>query len=515
MTTGRPLYTITLSPSGEKRAFPAGTTLADALLESGVVVNTPCGGKGTCGKCRIRVEGMRDEVLACRTAIASDLEIHADRQKRRPSPALPEVRADARLALAVDIGTTTVKASLVDISGRAAWEIDTFFNPQQRFGHDVVSRIAAAGEASRRAGLQDLIRKTVSFRLGSLLESAGLNTGRIEKIVVAGNTTMLYLLFGMDPAPLGRHPYAAPVRDFAGVQAGEIGLDAFPSARVSAIPVLSAFIGADLVGGLTLCRGMGISRNALFLDLGTNGELFFLDRKGVAHAASCAMGPALEGMSISWGMTACDGAVTHVVKGPDGLGYEMIGAGEPAGITGTALIDLIAILLDEGIIAPGGALTGLPVPGSRLSAQGKAGRARQVSLWGRIALNQKDIRNVQLAKAASFAASRLLLETAGCAPEDVEHVLVAGSLGEHLDYDNFMKLGFIPHFPRARHAVLGNTSLKAAEAACMDPGFFTRATVFRDETREVVLSAEPRFQEVFLRSLEFPIGGGEREWTGS
>jgi uncharacterized 2Fe-2S/4Fe-4S cluster protein (DUF4445 family) len=209
-------------------------------------------------------------------------------------------------------------------------------------------------------------------------------------------------------------------------------------------------------------------------------------------------------MNISWGMVAHEGAVTHVWKKLDSLAFEMIGNSEPVGITGTALIDIIAILLDKGIITPGGTLIGPPVSDNGLSGLEKAGDTKRIQLWGQIELTQKDIRNVQLTKAASLAASRLLLEAAECDPADVEHVLIAGSLGEHLDYANFKKLGFLPYFQRARHTVLGNTSLKAAEAACLDPDFFNRATYFRNKTREVVLSATPRFQEVFLRSLDFP-----------
>ena len=497
-------HTITFYPSGEKHTIPEGTLLADALSESGVVINTPCGGKGTCGKCKIRVEELSEAVLACRTVITSDLKIHTDLQEQWSVPFLPAIQADTRLAVAIDIGTTTVKISLVDISNRATYEIDTFFNPQQRFGHDVISRIAAAHEASGQLCLQDLIRKTLSSRLARAFKSTGLSTERVERIVVAGNTTMLYLLFGIDVITLGKYPYTAPVRDFVSMKANLIGFEDFTSARVSTIPVLSAFIGADLIGGLTLCHDMGISSNVLFLDLGTNGELFFLNREGASYATSCAMGPALEGMNISWGMAAYEGAITHVRKEPDGLAFDMIGNGEPVGITGTALIDLIAILLDKGIITPEGSLIGPSLSDNGLSRPEKTRDTKRISLWGKMELTQKDIRNVQLAKAASLAASQLLLEAAGCDAADVEHVFIAGSLGEHLDYSNFKKLGFLPHFQHARHTVLGNTSLKAAVAACLDPNFFNRATFLRNKTKEVVLSKIPRFQKVFIDSINFP-----------
>jgi uncharacterized 2Fe-2S/4Fe-4S cluster protein (DUF4445 family) len=504
MSTDRPHYNVTLAPSGAQQFFPAGTILSDALFDLGIMVNTPCGGKGTCGKCRVRVEGIPGEVMACKTPITRDLEVHVEQPELGPALILPEIGPDARLAAAVDIGTTTVKMSLVDISRKAAYEIDTFFNPQQRFGHDVISRIAAGCDAPGLASLQGLIRKAIGFRLERALHASSLSPDRVERIVFTGNTTMLYLFLGIDVTPLGRHPYTSSTRNFADAPAGELGLNAFASARVHALPVLSAFLGADLIGGLTLCLDMGISRSALFIDLGTNGELFFLDRRGTVYATSCSMGPALEGMNISRGMAAHEGAVTHVRKESHSLAYDMMGSGEPVGMTGTALVDLIAILLDEGVITPGGVLKGSPASYPSPVRQEKNGNTKQLRLWGEIGLTQKDIRNVQLAKGASLTAALFLLEAARCGPVDVEHVVIAGALGEHLDFAHFRRLGFIPDFSSARHTMFGNTSLRAAEAACMDPDFLNRAVAARDRVTEVLLSTMTGFPEAFIRSLDFP-----------
>ncbi len=496
--------TITLLPSGERQSFPCSTMLSDALFDMGILVNTPCGGRGTCGKCRVLLDGGTGEVLACRTSITNDLMVHAQTDRPFNYRDLPEIKSAVRIAAAVDIGTTTVKMSLVDITGRTAFELGSFFNPQQRFGHDVISRIAAGADPSVLSALKNLIRKAVRLRLEGALEELGLAPDRLERVVFSGNTTMLYLLLGIDVQPLGRYPYTAAFRDFPGLHARDLGMPAFANARVSVISVLSAFIGADLIGGLTLLSGMGITSNALFVDLGTNGELFFLGKGPVVHVTSCAMGPALEGMNISWGMSASEGAITHIRSTPEGLGYDTMGPGRPVGITGTALVDLMAVLLDEGVITPSGVLQA--PHGKSLGPGIPEGEtdASQLRLWGDIRLTRKDIRNVQLAKAASLTAARFLLKTAGCDPTGVEHVFIAGALGEHLNLKNFLRLGFVPDFPNADYLVLGNTSLKAAEAACMDPDFLQRSVELRGRAEEVVLSCMPGFQDEFIGSLNFP-----------
>jgi uncharacterized 2Fe-2S/4Fe-4S cluster protein (DUF4445 family) len=498
-------FILTIQPSGMRGAFPQGTVLADALLDMGMPVPTPCGGRGTCGKCGVRVEGALGKVLACRTTISGDMKVHAEQPDlHRPVP-LPAVGPGNHFSVAVDIGTTTVRISLKDLSQDISFEIASFLNPQRRFGHDVISRIAAGSGTSGFQSLQDLIRRSVNARLGFALKAMGIEGERIERIVFSGNTTMLYLLFGLEVEPLGRHPYTAEVKDFPDLPATDIGLEAAGQARACSLPVLGAFTGADLVGALALCREAGITRNAFFIDLGTNGELFVLDRNGQPYATSCAMGPALEGMNISWGMTADDGAIIRIFEEKESLGYEMIGEGTPAGITGTALVDLLALLLDRGIISErgnftiGGGQTLIPP----LRCHENQGR-KELSLWGDIRLTQQDIRSLQLAKGASLSAAWFLLEASGCTETDIEHVIVAGAFGEHLDLGHFHRLGFIPVFPRAGQKFMGNTSLKAAEKACLDPDFIRRAAALRDTTREIVLSIRPDFHEVFIRSLDFP-----------
>lgn len=490
-------HTITLLPSGECIEAAHDTLLADALLDVGLVIETPCGCRGTCRRCRVEIEGQRVPVLACQERVTRDITVRAELPKADRIRPFPNIGPDGSFAVAVDIGTTTVRMSLVDITRKSCFDIASFLNPQRRYGQDVISRIAAG--PSGRSAMTSLIRKAIDVRLAAALSAVNLPADRIERVVFSGNTTMLYLLFGLDAEPLGRYPYQAGTRDFHGVSSSEIGLNVLPPIEVAALPVLSAFIGADLVGGLALCRERGITANAFFIDLGTNGEIFVTNRAGRIFSASCAMGPALEGMNISWGMTAGPGAVTHVRENGRALSYDMIGEGDPSGMTGTALVDLLAILLDNGTITQGGTFIQ-----STDDCSDKPCVSKGMRLWGEVCLTQKDVRNIQLAKAASLSTSRFLLEASCTDPEEIGHVLIAGAFGEHIDLDRFERLGFIPAFPNAKKEFLGNTSLKAAEMTCIDQGFLERASSLRDRAKEVVLSTLPDFQAVFIQSLNFP-----------
>jgi uncharacterized 2Fe-2S/4Fe-4S cluster protein (DUF4445 family) len=239
--------------------------------------------------------------------------------------------------------------------------------------------------------------------------------------------------------------------------------------------------------------------------MGTNGEMFLINSSGQIAAASCAMGPALEGMNISCGMTADSGAIIHIRLNKDILEYEMIPNGPPVGITGTALIDLLSILLETGHLTTSGAFHSkietriLPVP----MRYEHTAKGKQINLWGNISLTQADIRSVQLAKGASFTAAGILLREIDCLPEDIEHVVVAGAFGQNIEPGNFRRLKFIPDFPSAQYHFLGNTSLKAAERACLDKKFITKAYLLRDKIQEVDLARHPDFEREFIAALNF------------
>ena len=444
---------VTLVPSGERRSFPPGTPLTDALFDMGVVVKTPCGGKGTCGKCGMRIDGEPGEALACRTAVTRDITVHAGRANTVPVLDVPEFGLARRLAAAVDIGTTSVRVALADLDEKRP---PSLVLPQSPARFRATSSPHHGGPRSCGEHTPDRAHPGLSRNLDSVWRPG--RTGAASVHGLLGQHHHALPALGLD-VQLGEHPTTPPQGTSRHCPTAA-GLTEDSATRTSALPVVGAFIGADLVGGLALCHARRKLNSVFFIDLGTNGEIFVIDRAGRVFATSCAMGPALEGMNISWGMTADDGAVTHIRQAPGGLVCDVLGSGDPAGITGTALIDLLAILLDRGLVSATGAFSrdidamDLPEPLEPAREDG----ALSLNLWGRIRLTQRDIRNVQLAKAAALAASRLLLSAAGTPPEDIRHVFIAGALGEHMDMEHFRRLGFIPAFPAPS---IGNTSLQA------------------------------------------------------
>lgn len=486
------LFKIRIEPSGDCSQFTQGTLLMDALAEMGVFINTPCGGNGHCGKCRIQVEGwfsqtddakphlVKDyEIPACRARLEGDAIVRLDREQGEHGNSGTSRQKHFPYA-AVDIGTTTVKLRLSDFK---SVQDDSFSNPQRRYGHDVISRIGAAADPGAASKMQSLIR-------GAIKNSVG----QAQTVSFSGNTTMLYLLLGLDTSPLGHAPFTAPVRDFC---TGSI----LNNEKVLILPVADAFIGADIVGGVSLVAGMD-SANIFFVDLGTNGEMAIIGSGRKIPATSCAMGPALEGMNISCGISACTGAVTHIKEQCGRFNFQFDGD-TPLGLTGTAMIDLLAILLKNGIIDHTGKLhktSALPQP-----AISETGGIR---FFENIIMTQQDIRNLQLAKGASLAGARLLLNRAGLDQKAVDKVYIAGAFGENLDIDNFRQLGFLPSFENADWSFLGNTSLQAAERVLTDADFFLHAKNIRDRMDSINLSSLPDFQREYLKALNFDNGQG-------
>lgn len=509
--------TVTLLPRSEAADFPEETILMDALAEMGVMVPSPCGGRGLCGKCLVRASGnlsqpsdTEDRIitgheghrLACQASLNGNVQVVYDESLRREARCYPPLDPSKRAGLAVDIGTTSVQVSL-KISKDESIPLGDFLNPQRRYGHDVISRIAAARNKKTADDMTRRIRNAIKTSTLRALEAIGLRTDRIDRIVISGNTTMLYFFFGLDVSPLGTHPYRAECLDLSGFRPADVGMEEFACAEIEAMPILSAFVGGDAVSGFSLYYSDGLKKNTFYIDLGTNGEIVVVNSRGEIRAASCAMGPALEGMNISCGMSAGDGVITHARLEGGTMVYDMMGEGDPAGLSGTALIDIVSLLLESGGITYRGTIA---VPGYVLPAPSEivtSGKGKSVRLWGRLFLTQGDLRNLQLAKGASFAASQLLLEVSECGAEKIERVIIAGALGRNLDMENFRRLGFIPEFPNAEYIITGNASLEAAALACRKDNFLKRAREIRDRMTEVPLAGSDDFRRGFIDALEF------------
>ncbi len=504
------MYTIKIEPAGLTKEAEEGTLLIDLLTDAGIPLHTPCGGRGTCKKCTVTVsplatgpetETKKKFLLACTTPLTEDLIIHTEASEESVNITLLEDIPDGiELTLAADIGTTTLQMSLVNPSTGKKWPLPYIMNPQRRYGHDVIARIAAASNGDNRRHLRDSLLRTLSLLIHDIYAAQTRLEGSITRIIISGNTAMTYFFLDIDTAPLGIFPYETAVTDFNNIDINPYQ-KLFPGIkRIDALPAASAFLGGDLTGGLSLLESEQIPPGTLFFDMGTNGEMFLKVNEGTIYATSCAMGPALEGMNISQGMTATPGAVNHFSIENGVLTYSVIGDLKPAGISGTALIDALSLFLDQGLVLHNGSIskTAADTKIEGLTIDNLSFHAGKF-----ISITQKDIRGIQLARAASYAAARILLQEAGTSYDSIKRVIIAGSFGKNLYLENFKNLKFLPNFPNAEYSFAGNTSLRAAIKAACDEDFLRQTKDLRNSLNIIDLAAHKDFNDIYIESMDF------------
>ncbi|WP_428559887.1 MAG: ASKHA domain-containing protein [Solidesulfovibrio sp. DCME] len=420
----------------------------------------------------------------------------------------------ARLfGLAVDIGTTTVVAALVDLRTGLELAAETAINPQKRWGFDVLTRLGYVMEHPGEgvALLQRAVVDCVNGLIRKLAARTGVAAREIYALVVAANTTMLHLLLGVDPSPLGLAPYTPPFTAAKRLPAAAVGLAAGPGAVLYCLPSVSAFVGADIVAGLQVA-GLGEARDtALFIDIGTNGEIV-LAHEGKLCACSCAAGPALEGMNISCGMGACAGAVEAVRLSGEGLELATIGGAPPAGVCGSGLLSAVTAFLRAGCILPRGNLvkaSGLAADDPRrpllCERDGKPALRLGPGEAG-LALTQKDVRQVQLAKGAILSGLLALLERHGLGVEAVDRVLIAGQFGRHLPVDSLTGCGILPARLGDRVSYLGNTAKSGATLALLSLAARRGMDLLAARVDSLELSRLKDFDRRFVACLDFPAG---------
>lgn len=528
--------TIRFEPAGRTVTVPVGSTLLEAARAAGLAIDAPCGGTSTCGSCRVRVSGdveppTRNERellggaglaagtrLACRARAVGDVVVVVDEPLREArvvtsaeQPRLdvedPEARGiveiDMVAGAAIDIGTTTVAVQILDLKTGEVLGTGGDLNAQRVFGADVLARVAHAS-AGGGPELQDLIVAQIGSLLDETLRSAGVSTSRLAEAVVVGNTAMTGLFLGEDVSALGEAPYSGAHVDEACVPAFEVGLASLPSTELCVLPGVSAFIGSDITAGIVATRLAERVAPTLLIDLGTNGEIV-LAAASELIAASTAAGPALEGASIECGMRAEAGAIERVTLEGDELVLGVIGDRAAEGICGSGLLDLVAALLDAGVLDASGRFTdevGSPLRDRLTSRDGV--RAFALEPDGAIVLTQKDVRQVQLAVGAVRTGIDLLLEEAGLGPGSVVNVVVAGGFGFHVRVASLVRLGLVPEQWYDRVTFGGNTALAGARMALVNSAMREQARDVAALVRTVDLAAHPEFQQRFLGALTFP-----------
>ena len=538
---------------------PEGATLLEAARLAGVPLESPCDGSGLCGKCKVLVpeastanlrlllpDTPAEElgpgvILACHALVKGDVEVEILNGESGPlrilswgrgrafgfAPCIRKIYRqvkdvttvycdDALLATepgdtttqcfgaAVDIGTTTVVVALVDLQRGRELGISSSLNPQTIYGHDVLSRIRFSSEPEGLDRLHASIVQELNRSLEWLAQESGIELDRIYEVVLSGNTCMLHLAAGVNPSSLGRYPYTPALKGGMSLSVAEVGIALPGYSRVFFPPVISGFVGGDITAGV-LATGLHLESGVfLFVDVGTNGEIV-LSVDGRLTATSTAAGPAFEGMTITCGTRAREGAIETVDISEDSrVQVRTIGNAEPVGICGSGLVDAVAALIAHGVVDRNGRFAHPghlpPLLRERLGARDGKPIFR---LTANVHLTQSDIRQVQLAKGAIRAGIDILLGRRGLKYAEVDRVLIAGAFGFHLRTQSLIDIGILPPEVKGRVEFVGNTSMTGAQAFLLDRT--TRDEMFNlvGEIEVVELANAPEFERTFIKGLAF------------
>jgi len=419
-----------------------------------------------------------------------------------------------RFGLAFDLGTTTVVATLLDLSTGTPVAVESTLNKQQPFGADVISRISATMmDPGALDKLQQLAQETLAELAREVCAAGEVEPREVYEVALAGNATMTAIALGIDPEPLGMAPFILSTRLFPEVLAADLGLSVHPRARAVVFPAFGAYVGGDITAGL-LASGMDRdARVRLFIDIGTNCEIVLGNRDWLLATAAPA-GPAFEGAAIRCGMRAADGAIEVVTMTAAELSLKVIGDAEPLGLCGSGLVDAVTGLVRTGLLEESGRFISeeearAKVPGlaDRLTM---VGQERVFVLHWRgapedsIYLSQRDVRELQFAKAAIATGWRVLLEEAGLAEEDVKQVLLAGSFGSYLSAASAIRIGLVPKVPVLRVVSAGNVAGEGAKMALLSLRERAGGLALLEEVRYVELSDRAGFNDQFIEQLPFP-----------
>ena len=517
------ILTIKVGTEERKAVLEGPVLLSSALAQAGYPMDLPCAGRGRCGKCKVYAQGClsplsaeeeklltEDEIrnhcrLACQTMLTGDAAVTliqrsemAEIQTEAVSRNYQRDQADG-YSVAVDIGTTTVAAVAVDLSSGRELASACAQNPQEKYGADVISRMERSLAGDRQA-LADCIQNCVNSLLEELSEKSGVSGTDFQRIVITGNTTMLFLLTNQDVDCLSHAPFEAT--DLFGREAPELSFPAAPGASCYLTRCNSAFVGGDITTAVLASGIAEDNRTSLLIDVGTNGEIV-LAHQGKLSCSSTAAGPALEGAGIYMGMPAMGGAISRVFLQDGKIETETVGNLPDTGICGSGVIDAMAVLLKTGAVEETGLL--LEEDHDFMDRICEAGTALAFRIGEKTLFTQKDIRAVQLAKAAICAGIRTLLHEAGLKPSDVERFVIAGGFGSHIQVDNAAAIGLFPPELAGKAEVLGNAALEGAAMLLQNRSFYESSYELAAQMETVDLSSNPYFSDQYMDSMIFEV----------
>ena len=594
---------VTYRPFDKSTRVPPGTTLFSAAHWVGLPIDSTCGGRGTCGKCKVQIidgaaaltpadhkqlevreldEGWR---LSCQARVYEDTVVTVPQLLRTPKaatmgvnrlvildpnvrkvyvelaePTLEDQRSDIErlrdamtaeghdmkadlsalrslpallreaefritvvlggdqliaiepgdtrhesYGVAFDLGTTTVVGTLMNLRTGMAEAVRSDLNGQAPFGADVISRISHGMQgAPEREELRTAILGTMNQLLADLYEAAGVPRNRVYESVIVGNATMLHLLLGIDATPISMMPFAPTFREPLYLPAREVGLEIHAGGFVQTLPVIGAYVGADIVAGVIATGLAREDKLRVFVDVGTNGEIVLGSAKRVVCTAAPA-GPAFEGSQIRCGMRATDGAIEGVTLG-DRVELQVIGGDiAPKGICGSGLVDAVAQLRVVGLLDPSGRMRSReevpehPLSDRLITVDG----VRAFLLAEGVYLSQKDVRELQFGKGSIAAGIKVLMDVMGVATADLDEVLLGGSFGSYLNPESTRIIGLVPPVEVDRILSVGNTAGEGAKMSLLS--FRERQVAFElpDKIEYVELSGRSDFNDSFISVLQF------------
>ena len=421
-----------------------------------------------------------------------------------------------KFGLAIDIGTTSVVSSLMELESGEQLASVSSLNPQAVFGGDLMSRIAFAQfDASNLRKLQMRIIGLLNQHIEQIVSDSGVLAKWIYKVVIVGNTCMHHLLLGIDPSYVGLAPYAPVMRHPLVLPARELHLKVNAEARVCLLPLVAGFVGADAVAVALATRIGETPELRIAVDIGTNGEVLLGSRERL-WACSAPAGPALEGAQVRHGMRAALGAIDRVALDGGDLRLHTIGDAPAQGICGSGIIDAIAALLDAGIVD----WTGLidvdgrdrlpPALRERVTVRGEErlvilARPGEAGAVHEIVLTQDDVRQVQLCKGAIASGVAMLQHVAGVRDEQVRELMLAGGFGNYLGITSALRIGIIPAtLPESKIRYVGNAAALGAQLALVSEVERRRAETIAASIEHVSLAAHPDFQDIFVECMNFP-----------
>ena len=528
-----------------------GDNLLDLAQKNNVAIDAPCSGNGLCGKCRVRlISGAADSEktrhisqeqwddgwrLACLTRVTGSAEflvpaaasafqsgiqtadLSTESELYRYEAAISEIFnagisrgcAENGLGIAVDIGTTTVTAALLDLETGHILSKASAGNGQIRYGADVINRIINSSKEGGREALRSAVREeTLVPLIRRMCDEAGVTGDAVTRCVIAGNTTMEHLFVGANAESIRLEPYEPEFLELHGKTGADVGLPIAPDAKIIFAPNVGSYVGGDITAGTLDSMLWTKDDYCLFVDLGTNGELVF-GNSAFMLCCACSAGPAFEGGDISCGMRATQGAIEACAIDEKTMEPTITIVGDdakPAGLCGSGLIDTISELFRCGIINSKGKFVreGRRVVRDEYGAAYILAFADESATGQEVSLNETDLDNFIRAKGAVFSAIRTMLNSLELTVEDIGQIMIAGGIGSGIDIEKAMRIGMLPRLPIESYSYIGNSSLTGACAMLLSDEAAEKVFDIGRNMTYLELSTNPGYMDEFVAACFLP-----------